>query len=170
MDPEPAHCHKYAANAIQGTSLVHKSAVLIERASSCISKKLDAGHVGSPSLTFRASHCKILVPGSERADELAARGKANLRCTVGRLKTVARLAQLAQLPLVARRPLAARSRLSSGRDFESARGRGGLVCTLGVFADRDDGAFAFGSGRDIELGARILYDHCVRWGMIVTKS
>ncbi len=24
----------------------------------------------------------------------------------------------------------------------------------------------FGSRRDIELGARILYDHCVRWGMM----
>ena len=35
---------------------------------------------------------------------------------------------------------------------------------LGVFAD--DGAFAFGSRRDIELGARILYDHCVMWGMM----
>ena len=36
----------------------------------------------------------------------------------------------------------------------------------GVFAD--DGAFAFGSRRDIELGARILHDHCVRcqWGMM----
>jgi hypothetical protein len=34
-----------------------------------------------------------------------------------------------------------------------------------VFAD--DGAFAFGrSGRDIELGPRILHDHCVRWGML----
>jgi hypothetical protein len=34
----------------------------------------------------------------------------------------------------------------------------------GVFAD--DGAFAFGSRwDDIELGARILYDHCVRWGI-----
>ncbi len=43
------------------------------------------------------------------------------------------------------------------RDFESG---------LGVFAD--DGAFAFGPGsrRDIELGARNLYDHCVRWGMM----
>ena len=41
------------------------------------------------------------------------------------------------------------------RDFESGPG---------VFAD--DGAFAFGSGRDIELGARVLYDHCVRWGMM----
>jgi hypothetical protein len=43
------------------------------------------------------------------------------------------------------------------RDFESG---------LGVFAD--DGAFAFGSRRDMELGARILYDHCVtvRWGMM----
>ena len=30
----------------------------------------------------------------------------------------------------------------------------------------DDGAFAFGSRRDIELGARILYDHCARWGMM----
>ena len=36
----------------------------------------------------------------------------------------------------------------------------------------DDGAFAFGSRRDIELGARILYDHCVtsrwcaQWGMM----
>jgi hypothetical protein len=38
-------------------------------------------------------------------------------------------------------------------DFESG---------LGVFAD--DGAFTFGSRRDIEVGARILYDHCVRWG------
>jgi hypothetical protein len=33
-----------------------------------------------------------------------------------------------------------------------------------VFAD--DGAFAFGSRRDIELGAQILYDHCVGWGMM----
>ena len=43
------------------------------------------------------------------------------------------------------------------RDFESGPG---------VFAD--DGAFAFGSRRDIELGARILYDHwhCARWGMM----
>ena len=41
------------------------------------------------------------------------------------------------------------------REFESG---------LGVFAD--DGAFAFGSRRDIELGARILYDHCARWGMM----
>ena len=41
------------------------------------------------------------------------------------------------------------------RDFESG---------LGVFADDD--AFAFGSRRDIELGARIRYDHCVRWGMM----
>ena len=40
-------------------------------------------------------------------------------------------------------------------DFESG---------LGVFVD--DGAFAFGSRRGIELGARILYDHCVRWGMM----
>ena len=24
----------------------------------------------------------------------------------------------------------------------------------------------FGSRRDIELDARILYDHCVRWGMM----
>ncbi len=30
----------------------------------------------------------------------------------------------------------------------------------------DDGAFAFGSRRDVELGARILYDHCVRWGVM----
>ncbi len=30
-----------------------------------------------------------------------------------------------------------------------------------------DGDFAFGSRRDIELGARILYDdHYVRWGMM----
>ncbi len=40
----------------------------------------------------------------------------------------------------------------------------------GVFAD--DGAFKFAFGstgrRDIDLGARtpILYDHCVRWGMM----
>jgi hypothetical protein len=47
------------------------------------------------------------------------------------------------------------------RDFESGPG---------VFADdrHGDVAFAFGSRRDIELGARILrlYDHCVRWGMM----
>ncbi len=35
-----------------------------------------------------------------------------------------------------------------------------------MFADA--GAFAFGSRRDMELGARILYDHCAtsRWGMM----
>jgi hypothetical protein len=45
------------------------------------------------------------------------------------------------------------------RDFESRPG---------VFADDGPGAFAFGSRRpgDIELGARILHDHCVRWGMM----
>ncbi len=41
------------------------------------------------------------------------------------------------------------------RDFES-----------GPRVVADDGAFAFGSRRDIELGARILYDHRVRWGMM----
>ena len=30
----------------------------------------------------------------------------------------------------------------------------------------DDGAFAFGSKRDIEVGARILYDNCVMRGML----
>ena len=30
----------------------------------------------------------------------------------------------------------------------------------------DDGAFSFGSRRDIELGALILCDHCVRSGMM----
>ncbi len=39
------------------------------------------------------------------------------------------------------------------RDFES----GLRVHELQV---ADDGAFVFGSRRDIELGARILYDHC----------
>jgi hypothetical protein len=51
------------------------------------------------------------------------------------------------------------------RDFESGPG---------VFADDRDGAFAFGSRRDIQVEllvgaqARILYDHCrgVRWGMM----
>ena len=48
------------------------------------------------------------------------------------------------------------------RDFESGPG---------VFASADDGAFAFGSRRDIELGARILYDHCVRWaGMTLSQD
>ena len=41
----------------------------------------------------------------------------------------------------------------------------GLRVRVGVLAD-DGGAFAFGSRRDIELAARILYDHCARWGMI----
>ncbi len=69
------------------------------------------------------------------------------------MTTVARLAQLAQK--LARTPLVHSEIEVIIRDFESGPG---------VFAD--DGAFAFGSRRDIELGARILYDHCVRWGMM----
>ena len=64
-----------------------------------------------------------------------------------------RLAQLAQK--LARTPLQCSEIEVIILDFESGPG---------VFAD--DGAFAFGSRRDIELGARILYDHCVRWGMM----
>ena len=81
-----------------------------------------------------------------------------MRCTVGRFENFG--------PPQSARPLADTSKEPSCsevqvliRDFESS---------LGVFAD--DGAFAFGSRRDIELlvGARILYDHCVtsRWGMM----
>jgi ribonuclease HI len=100
---------EYAANAIQGTSQVHKSAVLIEKGTQLYLEEARR-RAGGFSFTHVPSHCKIL--GNERADELAGRGKANLRCTVGRFETVTRLAQLAQK--LARTPLAARSRLSYG--------------------------------------------------------
>ncbi len=68
---------------------------------------------------------------------------------------MARLAQLAS-PETSKEPSCSEPEIEVIiRDFESGPG---------VFAD--DGAFAFGSRRDIELGARILYDHCVRWGMM----
>ena len=122
-----------------------------KRASSCISRKL--GHWTSGlSFTHVPSHWHCKIPGHERADELAAHGKANLRCTVGRFESCG--------PPGSARPETSKDPSCSEieviiRDFESGPG---------VFAD--DGAFAFGARRDIELGARILYDHCVRWGMM----
>ena len=140
---------EYAANAIQGTSQVHKNAVLIEKGKQLYLEEARR-RAGGFSFTHVPSHCKIL--GNERADELAARGKANLRCTVGRFENCG--------PPRSARPETSKDPSCSEieviiRDFESGPG---------VFAD--DGAFAFGSRRDIELGARILYDHCVRWGMM----
>ena len=78
-----------------------------------------------PSHTFVPGHCKI--PGNKKADELAARGNANLS---------------SEMEVII-------------RDFESSQD---------VLAD--GGAFAFCSRRHIEVGARILYDHCVSWGMM----
>jgi hypothetical protein len=79
------------------------------------------------------------------------------------LKPVARLSPEAR-PETSKDPSQACSEIEVIiRDFESGPG---------VFADDRDGAFAFGSRRDIELlvgaQARILYDHCrgVRWGMM----
>ena len=130
---------------------VHKNAVLVDKGKQLYLEEARRRAAGL-SFTHVPSHCK--VPGNERADELAARGKANLRCTVGRFENCGP-------------PRSARPETSKDseppcseieviiRDFESGPG---------VFAD--DGAFAFGSRRDIELGARILYDHCVRWGMM----
>ncbi len=74
---------EYAANATQGTSQVHKNAVLIEKARKLYLEEARR-RAGGLSFTHVPSHCKI--PGNERADELAARGKANLRCTVGRFE------------------------------------------------------------------------------------
>ena len=67
---------EYAASAIQGTSQVHKNAVLIEKARQLHLEEARR-RAGGLSFTHVPSHCKIL--GNERADELAARGKANLR-------------------------------------------------------------------------------------------
>jgi hypothetical protein len=100
---------------------------------------------GGFSFTHVPGHCKI--PGNEQADELAARGKANLRCRRAALSAV--LKTVAPGPP---RPRSARPETNNScseieviiQDFESGPG---------VFAD--DGAFAFGSRRDIELGARI---------------
>ena len=77
-----------------------------------------------------------------------------MRCTVGRFENCG--------PPRSARPETSKDPSCSEieviiRDFESGP-------RAGVFAD--DGAFAFGSRRDIELGAWILYDHCVRWGMM----
>jgi ribonuclease HI len=74
---------EYAANAIQGTSQVHKNAVLIEKGKLPYLEEARR-RAGGLSFTHVPSHCKIL--GNERADELAAGGKANLRCTVGRFE------------------------------------------------------------------------------------
>ena len=75
---------EYAANATQGASQVHKNgAVQIEKGKQLYLEEARR-RGGGFSFTHVPSHCKI--PGNERADELAARGKANLRCTVGRFE------------------------------------------------------------------------------------
>jgi hypothetical protein len=85
--------------------------------------------------------------------------KANLRCTVGRFENCGPLRSTR--PATSKEPPCSEIEVITGdSDFES-----GLRVRVGVFAD-DGGAFAFGSRRDIELAARILYDHCARWGMI----
>ncbi len=110
-----------------------------------------------------ASHSKI--PGNERADsdELAARGKANLRCTqchcqctVGRFENCGPPRSARPLAETSKGPSCSEIEVIIIRDFESGPG---------VFADDGASGFTFGSRRDIELGARILYDHCVqvRW-------
>ncbi len=76
---------EYAANATQGTSQVHESAVPVQ-----IEKGMELylegarRRAGGFSFTHVPSHSKI--PRNERAEELAARGKANLRSTVGRFE------------------------------------------------------------------------------------
>ena len=60
---------EYAANAIQGTSQVHKNAVLIEKGKQLYLEEARR-RAGGFSFTHVPSHCKI--PGNERADELAA--------------------------------------------------------------------------------------------------
>jgi ribonuclease HI len=137
----PARCIRTASNAVLIEKGKHWQLYLEEA----------RRRAGGFSFTHVPNQCKI--PGNERADELAARGKANLRCTVGRFENCGP-------------PRSARPETSKGppcseieviiRDFESGPG---------VFADAD-GAFAFGSRRDIELGARIRYGHCVRSGMM----
>ena len=62
---------------------MHKNAVLIEKGKQLYLEEARR-RAGGFSFTHVPSHCKIL--GNERADELAARGKANLRCTVGRFE------------------------------------------------------------------------------------
>ena len=127
-------------DATQGTSQVHKNAVLIEKGKQLYLEEARR-RAGGFSFTHVPSHCKIL--GSERADELAARGKANLRCTVGRFENCG--------PPRSARPETSKDPSCSEieviiRDFESGPG---------MFAD--DGAFAFGSRRDIELGKVLWY-------------
>ena len=46
---------EYAASAVKGPARCIKTLCKSKRASSCISKKLVAGQVGSPSLTFQAT-------------------------------------------------------------------------------------------------------------------
>ena len=75
-----------------------------------------------------------------------------MRCTVGRFENCG--PPRSARPETSKEPSCSEIEVII-RDFESGPG---------VFAD--DGAFAFGSRRDIELGSRILYDHCVRWGMM----
>ena len=78
---------EYAANATQGASQVHKNAVQIEKGKQLyLEEARRRGGGFKLSFTHVPSHCKI--PGNERADEPAARDKANfkLRCTVGRFE------------------------------------------------------------------------------------
>ncbi len=84
----------------------------------------------------------------------SARGKANLRRTVGGFENCGPPSSARPLAETNKEPPCSEIEVII-RDFESGPG---------VFAD--DSAFAFGSRRDIELGARILHNHCARWGMM----
>jgi hypothetical protein len=84
---------------------------------------------------------------------MPARGKANLRCTVGCFENCG--PPRSDRPETRKGPSCSEIEVII-RGFESGPG---------VFAD--DGAFASGSRRDIELGARNLYDHCVGWGIMM---
>jgi hypothetical protein len=100
------------------------------------------GFPGGFCVTYVASHP---IPGNEKADELAARGKANSRCSVDRFANCG--------PPGSARPPSKKPPSSEIeviiRDFES------WLCVF-----ENDVAFALESRRDIELGARILNDHC----------
>ncbi len=114
---------------------MHKNAVLVEKGRKQLYLEEARRRAGGLSFTHVPSHCKIPGKLNERADELAARGKANLRCTVGRFENCG--------PPRSARPETTSSKDPSCseieviiRDFESGPG---------VFADDSDGVFAFGA-------------------------
>ena len=98
---------------------------------------------GGFCVTHIASHCEI--PGNEKADELAAREKANSRCSVDRFANCG--------PPGSARPPSKKPPSSEIeviiRDFES------WLCVF-----ENDVAFALESGREI------LNDHCIMWKML----